>query len=153
MKRILVSLMLAACASGAQAWTLDRTIDGDTASLTNGSRTVRIRLECIDADERSQPYGRRATQALEAFLHDKTIDVQVDGDDRYGRLVAMLMVNGQNINLAMVASGMAFVYPRYCHRPEFYAAEAAARAGRVGVWADDDPERPWTWRKAQRGGK
>lgn len=153
MKRILVSLLLAACASGAQAWTLDRVVDGDTVSLVDGSRTVRVRLECIDADERKQPYGRRATQALEAFLNNKTIDVRVDGGDRYGRLVAMLLVNGQNINLAMVSSGMAFVYPRYCHLPEFYAAEAAARAGRVGVWADNDPERPWAWRKARRGGE
>ncbi|MFM0130045.1 thermonuclease family protein [Paraburkholderia sediminicola] len=153
MKRILVSLLLAVCASGAQAWTLDRVVDGDTVSLVDGSRTVRFRLACIDADEHDQPYGRRATQALDALLRGKTIDVQAEGSDRYGRSISYLYVNGEDINLTMVSIGMAFVFPRYCHLPQFYAAEAAARAGRVGVWADDDPERPWAWRKTQRGGK
>lgn len=150
MKRILVSLLLAACASGAQAWTLDRVVDGDTVSLVDGSRTVRIRLACIDAPEQRQGQGRRSTQALLADLQGKDIGIEVESRDRYGRTVAYLIVDGQNVNLRQVLDGWAWVYPKYCKRPEFYTAENAARAARAGLWSDDAPQAPWEYRRTER---
>lgn len=158
---LLCSLLLVACTSVSPvvqqtpvgAWHLVKTIDGDTADLTDGAKAVRIRMACIDADERRQPHGTAATRALEGYLAGKSIVMQVQEKDRYNRTVAYLIVDGENVNLLMISTGNAHVYPKYCKRPEFFAAEAAARAAHVGVWADENPERPWMWRKAQREGK
>lgn len=153
MKRVLLAVVLAALTGGAQAWTLDRVIDGDTVSLENGSQTVRVRLGCLDAPEKSQAQGRRSSQALSVLLAGRQIEMKPEDTDRYGRTVGYLSVDGHSVNLSMVRSGWAWAYPKYCHRPEFYEAEAAARLEHVGVWSDDSPIPPWEYRKAQREGK
>ena len=152
MKRILLAILLTACTT-ANAWQLDRVIDGDTVSLQNGSQTVRVRLACIDAPEKQQRQGRRATQMLDSMLDGRQIEMQTDGGDRYGRTVAYLSVDGHSVNLAMTRSGWAWTYTKYCKRPDYYAAEAAARFERVGVWADSDPIAPWEYRRMQREGR
>jgi endonuclease YncB( thermonuclease family) len=134
---------------GGHTWHLVKVIDGDTVDVSNGSRAMRIRTACIDAPELHQPQGQRSARALEADLQGKDIGIETDGRDRYGRTVAYLIVDGENVNLAMVEAGMAFVYPN-CKRKEFYAAETAARTAHAGVWADEDPQRPWDYRRAQR---
>jgi micrococcal nuclease len=159
--RLIFSLLLSACAAcapvgasnGVHAWHLQHVVDGDTADLTDGSATVRVRLACVDAPERRQPFGGRSTQALEADLQRKTIGVQVVDHDRYGRMVAYLTVGSVNVNLRQVADGMAWTYPKYCDRPEFYAAETAARAAHAGLWVQTDPVKPWEYRRLERAGK
>ncbi len=74
--------------------------------------------------------------------------------DRYGRTVAEMFRNGQNVNLAMVSSGQAFPYRKYlsvCDGSAYLAAEAAAQRQRVGVWAvPGGIQRPWGWRHGPR---
>jgi hypothetical protein len=74
--------------------------------------------------------------------------------DKYGRTVAEMFRNGQNVNLAMVSSGQAFTYQKYlaaCDGFAYLAAEAAAQRQRIGVWAvPGGIQRPWDWRKGPR---
>jgi endonuclease YncB( thermonuclease family) len=66
------------------------------------------------------------------------------------------MINGQDANLGQVRAGMAWWYRKYQNeqtaqqRAAYEAAEAAAAAGRVGLWRDAGPVSPWEWRKAKR---
>lgn len=64
--------------------------EGDTIKL-NGER---IRLTCIDAPEKGQPYGKDGTENLMNLLKGKDIDVVRESTDRYGRTLAWLIVDG-----------------------------------------------------------
>ncbi len=74
--------------------------------------------------------------------------------DKYGRTVAEMFRNGQNVNLAMVSSGAAFAYRKYlsaCNQSAYLGDEAAAQRQRVGVWAvPGGIQRPRDWRKGTR---
>jgi endonuclease YncB( thermonuclease family) len=49
-----------------------------------------------------------------------------------------------------VKRGMAWVYDKYVRDRSFYAIQDKARASKVGLWADDNPVKPWEYRRANR---
>ncbi|WP_295514958.1 thermonuclease family protein [uncultured Pseudomonas sp.] len=130
--------------------------DGDTLTLlTADKRQVKVRLAEIDTPERAQPYGTRAQQQLSALAFGKQAELQVQDTDRYGRTVARVIVNGQDVNREMVREGAAWVYRAYNRDKSLLAVEADAQAQKRGLWALPEAERvaPWDWRKAGRSGQ
>jgi endonuclease YncB( thermonuclease family) len=129
--------------------------DGDTLRVKQGTRSITVRLACIDAPEMAQaPYGAKARQYLQLRLRPgRTVRLDVKTTDRYGRTVAEV-VSDINVGLALVEDGQAFVYRKYvaqCDAREYLAAELRARRSRVGVW--DVPggiTRPWVFRRGGR---
>ena len=87
--------------------------DGDTMNVQkveNGKFTgevIKIRMFGIDAPEKSQDYGSESKQALEKMLNGKTLEIEEKNRDRYGRTVAVLYADGENINEEMVKNGNA----------------------------------------------
>ena len=75
---------------------------------------TRVRLHGIEAPERDQPYGARATAALEYMVEKSVYIVEVD-THRYGRMVGQLYHSkeGYDINASMVCAGFAWWYERY----------------------------------------
>ena len=130
--------------------------DGDTLRVRQGSRTLNVRLACIDAPESSQaPFGAQARQQLQALARvGSSVELRIQATDRYGRSVAELSRRGQNLNQALVGSGAAFVYWRYiagCDRQTYGRLENEARLKRLGVWGvNDGLTRPWDYRSNQR---
>lgn len=123
--------------------------DGDTITvLTDGNKSVKVRLDGIDAPESKQAFGARAKETLSDLVYGKTVAVRVRTTDRYGRAVGRIIVNGTDVNLAMVRLGMAWWYRAYAKRDkELEAAESEARAAGRGLWTDKDAVPPWDWRK------
>ena len=78
--------------------------DGDTLRVLEGSRTVNVRLACIDAPETSQaPFGAQARQQLQVLAPvGSTVELRIKATDRYGRSVAELSRGGRNLNQALV---------------------------------------------------
>jgi micrococcal nuclease len=125
-------------------------VDGDTLTVLDlGRRQHRIRLHQIDAPEHQQDYGSRSKQSLADLVFGREVAVEPVTTDRYGRLVGKVMLAGQDVNLAQISRGMAWVYRRYGHDPDYLAAEAAARRGRIGLWAKTNPVPPWEFRHEQ----
>ena len=128
--------------------------DGDTLTLLDAQkRQTKVRLAEIDTPESAQPYGSRAKQALSDLVFGRTVLVDVQDIDRYGRTVGRVSVNGTDVNAALVAAGAAWVYRQYSSDPELLRLEAEARAAQRGLWALPEAQRtpPWEWR--QRKGK
>jgi len=125
--------------------------DGDTISVLERGQKLKVRLACIDAPETAQnPDGLASRNQLRALLPlGSTVSLRVKAVDRYGRSVAEVLGRGI-VNLAMVQSGQAFVYPQYlgrCDRGAYLAAERQAQAQRLGVWAvPGGIMRPWDFR-------
>jgi hypothetical protein len=75
--------------------------------------------------------------------------VEVD-QDRYGRVVGRVYVEGLDVNADMVRQGHAWVYRKYATDPELYRLEREAKQQRRGLWASDGNIPPWQWRAGQR---
>jgi micrococcal nuclease len=87
---------------------VERIIDGDT--IVAGNQTVR--LLGINTPERGERYYSEAKEFLENEISNKTIQLIFGKDkkDRYGRTLAYVFFNGENINLKLVENGFASYY-------------------------------------------
>jgi len=131
--------------------------DGDTLRAAVGSKTLTVRLACIDAPETAQlPHGRASTGRLKQLLPvGQAITLRVADTDRYGRSVARVYRGKLSINLAMVQEGQAAVYRQYLSacpdlRERLLRAEASAQSRRIGFWAQANPVMPWDFRRGSR---
>ena len=78
-----------------------RTVDGDTIRYG----TDRIRIRGYNAPELSESGGREAALRLEQLMQEGTINIVPHGRDVYGRTLADVFVNGQNVAEVMTGEG------------------------------------------------
>ena len=162
--RFLASLrVVAACVllASAGAWAqspvlvgrVTEVTDGDTIHVALASGPIIVRLHSIDTPERSQPWGRQATAALERRLKKGTqVTLQPITQDKYDRLVAVVYLDDENVNAWMVQQGHAWAYRQYLDDAQYCAWEQQARASGLGVWSLPPTKRiaPWEFRQAER---
>jgi micrococcal nuclease len=121
-------------------------VDGDTLAVSslNGVGTKeKIRLLAIDTPERGQPWYTEASAALAELVGDRPITLEYERPDRierdkYGRVLAYLMVDGQNVNVEMVRRGWSAYVTKYGgsrFARDFTAAEEEAHAAHRGIWS------------------
>jgi micrococcal nuclease len=148
----LIGLILAVCALSVAAdeWSgrVVGVTDGDTIRVLLNGHAVVVRLQGIDAPEKRQAYGERAKQVTAALAFDKTVTVRATGRDRYGRLLAeVILPDGRALNQELVRAGYAWWFRKYSTDATLARLEAEAREAHLGLWADPDPVPPWTWRR------
>jgi endonuclease YncB( thermonuclease family) len=147
-------LLLAAPAHAASVLSIG---DGDTITVTEGSKRIKVRLACIDAPETSQsPYGMEARKKLQGLLPiGSQVTLRTKATDRYGRSVGEVIKGSTNINQSLVGSGNAFVYWQYingCDRQTYSRLENDARLKGAGVWrVPGGIQRPWDYRRGRQG--
>jgi len=128
-------------------------IDGDTIEI-HGQR---IRLHGIDAPEASQlcetetgekwRCGQKAALGLQDLLGARPASCEPRGTDRYGRLIAVCVSNGIEVNGWLVAQGLALAYRKYSR--DYVGQEEEARRDGRGIWAGRFVA-PWDWRRGAR---
>lgn len=128
-------------------------IDADTLEI----RGERIRLVGVDAPESGQKCrdryetlvrcGTIAANALDKWINRDAVTCDVEGKDRYGRLLAQCKVRGQNMQEWLVANGYAVAYRSYS--TAYVSAELKARKAKAGVWSGEFVM-PWDWRQGLR---
>jgi endonuclease YncB( thermonuclease family) len=133
------------------AYWIPRVFDGNTVEGidTHGVR-IRIRLLCSDAPERdSQPFGDRASAVLSDLVGGKIVRVAAQSTDQNSHTLAQLYFDEENTSasLSMIAMGLAWGRDSSSCDTDYQEAEAAARARRAGLWAEDDAVPPWEWRR------
>lgn len=122
--------------------------DGDSFTLLDeGTNCHRIRLYGIDAPERTQPFSRKAKEALDGLIAGKTIEIQRMDKDRYGRIVGIARVGGINVNEVLLRDGWAWHFTRFDQNPDWANLEREARQARRGLWAEEQPLPPWEFRR------
>lgn len=138
----------------AVAGSVQRVVDGDTVVvLTGDGERTTVRLAGIDAPELKMPFGVASRRALQGLLEDRTVQLRLQKKDKYGRWVGVLLVNGEDINLKMVALGWAWHYSKYAREQGsevalgYAKAEQSARLTQSGLWHDHMPTPPWFWRQ------
>ena len=136
--------------------TVTRVVDGDTVVVEAQGAVHRVRLAGIDAPEKNQPWGEAATRELRRMVVGRPVVVDWYKRDQWQRLIGVVRLNGEDMNLHMVDRGMAWHFKRYTaeqapgDRELYAAAETLARIERRGLWSDPDPIPPWEWRRGVR---
>ena len=156
LKRLVTSAAAAAlawCAAADVTGVVTRVSDGDTLWVADAARLRhKVRLLDIDAPESSQPSGAESTAYLKSLVGGRTVRVAGGGRDMYGRVLGVVWLDGEDVNLKMVREGMAWVY-RHSANAQYAAAQEGARAARRGLWRAAAPTEPYEWRKQQKGKK
>lgn len=150
MKKLITFALLFAVSASAHADFSGRVVkvsDGDTVTVLRNRTQVRVRLGSIDAPEKRQAFGTRSQQHLSDLVFGKTVRVQEDGKDRYGRTIGVLHINGTNVNRQMVSAGMAWAYTDYLDDRLMPLFEFKARVTGSGLWSDPRPIAPWQFRR------
>jgi endonuclease YncB( thermonuclease family) len=125
--------------------------DGDTVELLKDGKPLRVRLLGVDAPEKNQDYGTVARQYTSDLCFGKTVNLIVDGNDRYGRTVGtILLPDGRSLNNELVRNGYAWHYKAYSHDETLAQLEEEARQNRRGLWGKPNPIAPWEFRKSRR---
>lgn len=125
--------------------------DGDSISLMTDTAVLKVRLEGIDAPERGQEYSKKATQALAQKVKGKEVSIEVTGYDKYQRVLAQLLFEGENINFWLVRNGWAWQFTEHDDSEELKLAQESAQEEKKGLWAGQiEPMAPWEYRDRQR---
>lgn len=90
---------------------VERIIDGDTIVMNDNTH---IRLLGINSPEKNEFYDIEATNSLIEMIANKTVILEYGKDrtDLYGRTLAYVILDGENINVEQVRRGFAntFIY-------------------------------------------
>ncbi len=147
---LLFGLLLLALPSAASATpnelhgTVIAVIDGDTIRLrTSGGNRQRIKLHAIVAPR----HHHDSATILRDWILQQPVRVVWESRDRYRRIVGTLYLDQREINLELVAAGLAWFfhpgdYPD-AMRERYQQAEAEARSNQLGLWAEPAQLPPW----------
>ena len=130
---------------------LVRVVDGDSLIVVQeGEKPANVRIlgiKSFDAKVEKDiitPYGQAAIDTLEKLMADRPIRVMLDSTpkDRYGRYIATLYVDNQDLGLKLIKEGLALAYTVYPFPAMslYLQEQELARAGRKGLWANKDVE-------------
>lgn len=131
--------------------------DGDTLVLLDDNHNqYKIRISGIDTPEKGQPYGHVATENLATLAFNKLAVADCPKQDRYGRLVCVVKIEGTDIGLSQIQAGLAWHYKKYANeqtpddRENYSSAENEAKSLKKGIWKEANPVPPWEWRHPTR---
>lgn len=127
-------------------------VDGDTLHLQpmGGRQTVKVRLLGVDAPEICQAFGHEAKDALARRLSNVMVTVESNRQDDYGRVLARLYLNGEDMGGWMVKQGLAWSYGKGRSKGPYRLDEQEARSARRGVFSQADPIKPSQFRRKRK---
>jgi micrococcal nuclease len=142
---VFLSLTLLGCATSPRAQVL-RVTDGDTLHVLLSDGTERnVRIIGIDTPETVHPrkpvqcFGPEASKRMKELAQGKTVELikrEGEDEDRYGRLLRYIMLDGRDLGALMIEEGFARAYRPFMHPKirEYRELEQDARSRRAGLW-------------------
>lgn len=140
--------------------------EGDRITVNSFGTEIPVRLYGIAAPQMAkidkftgwykpgQPYAEDAFRALSIKVLHQVVKIEVKQTLLFKTeptqlAVAVVHLDGRNINLEMIQEGWAWSYRRLLNRmdhPQYYAMERMARARHNGLWAQPNPQAPWDFK-------
>lgn len=128
---------------------VEKVLDGDTVILHGTSQ--RIRLANVDAPEMSHGYGKpgqpfavQAMKWMQRAVEGKDVSMRCPDEDRYGRRVCVLLLNGEDVNKELVRRGLAWANtanPRYLRDKSGAFWTPSGRRSASGAGCGQNPAR------------
>ncbi len=97
----------------ARTFKVVRVIDGDTFVIEYDGEPTSVRIHGIDAPERGEPGADAAAAVLRELVAGQTVLLEFPADskrDNFGRLLARVTVDGQDVGAALLERGVAEPY-------------------------------------------
>jgi micrococcal nuclease len=131
--------------------------DGDSLTVKDGPREIKVVLCGLDAPELEQALGTQARDRLRGLVAQGKgrITLVSTGIDKHGRTIADAFIPTSNeqeihINSQMLSDGMAYAYPEFVdgcpNAAVMKQAERTAKMGMIGVWTNPTAVKPWDYR-------
>jgi micrococcal nuclease len=115
-----------------------RVVDGDTIMLADGRY---VRYIGINTPERGQPLWEEAKDYNAQKVGGKLASLEFGKvtEDRYGRTLAYVFVEGAMVNAALLQAGLAhlFVIEPITYYQNFLRLQEKARTQGLGIWGKD----------------
>ena len=132
-----------------------RVVDGDTlwvrdSSAVSGGKTLKVRIADIDAPEVCQAGGPEAREALRRHVLGQPVTLTSPSSrshDDYGRLLARVDKQGEDVGRWMVRRGHAWSYSYRRNAGPHAAEQARAQAAGAGLFAHAEAENPRSFRQ------
>jgi len=142
-----------------------RVVDGDTIVVKYGGKFEKVRLLCVNTPEsvhadtkQNIPMGKVASNYTLKKLTGKYVKLEFEISrlrGNYGRLLAYVFIDGQNLNLDLVREGLSPYYTKYGrsqkYNAEFRAAEKQARKEKLNIWGDPELTKKYLRLKSKWG--
>jgi micrococcal nuclease len=124
-------------------------IDGNTLEIfTPDNETYKILLYGIDCPELGQEYGERAKMFLEKLVLNKSVNAEIQGKDRWGNRLAVVLIEGKDPREELLEEGLAWTAERNPIETFESIKEKAKQKGK-GLWKDQEATPPWIYRRQQ----
>ncbi len=130
---------------------LVKTIDGDTIRIMYEGKERKLRYLLIDTPELNhkqqgtQPFAEEATKRNDELLKSGKLEIEFDigeREDKYGRMLAYVYIDGESVQQQLVEEGLArvaYIYPPNTkHLDPFKNAEKKAQQEGIGIWSIED---------------
>ena len=145
--------------------------EGDQITVNSFGTEINVRLYGIAAPQTAkvdkftgwskagQPYAEEAFRALSIKVLHQQVKVEirrtlvVKNSNAKQVALAVVYLDGRNINLEMVADGWAWADKKLASKgdlPVYQAAQKRARAQRIGLWIQGIPQAPWEFQPQLR---
>lgn len=124
--------------------------DGNTIQVfTSDKRNLRVVLYGIDSPELGQRFGPEAKKYLEEMVLNRQVSLDIQGKDSFGNLLAIVATADRNdIRVEMLKQGLAWTAEKDAIMDLEPYRTWAQRKGR-GLWQENNPVPPWTYRRQQ----
>ena len=151
MKFIYTIIVLLLATTAANAYEIieivTEVIDGDTFKTTERGKPVTVRIADIDCPELQQPGGQEAKQFTTKTLLGTLISIKPIGKKQNGILAAKVTTNrGKSMAVLLIQKGLAWTVPKTKNNL-VTSQHKIAKSSKVGIWARNNPEPPWNYRK------
>lgn len=135
--------------SGVLTGVVTRVVDGDTVWVTRsaGGKPLKVRIGGIDAPEICQAGGVASREALKGRLFRQSVTLSFRFHDDYGRALATVHLEGEDMGRWMVAQGQAWSYHYRQDAGPYAAEQALAQAAGRGLFGQGDAENPRSFRQ------
>ncbi|KAI8382321.1 hypothetical protein BD560DRAFT_346615 [Blakeslea trispora] len=92
------------------------------------------------SQDKSEPFGQEALDFVSQKCLQHDVEIEVENVDKVGGFVGSLFVNGENLAVALLSKGLAFIHEYSADESNYvnqlYGAEREAKSEKKGVWAD-----------------
>lgn len=120
--------------------------DGDTFYSSGKA----YRIAEIDAPEHNQQFGNESKIFLSNLIEFKTVEIEEQSKDKYGRIIALVYIDNENISEVMIANGMAWWYEKYSNNNHVKRLEQQAKDKKLGLWKENNPINPYKFRNNKK---
>lgn len=123
-------------------------VDGDTIKVLVNKKEYTVRMLAVDTPESVHPtkgveyYGKEASEyTCNKVKNAKKLELEYDDnsdkEDKYGRLLAWVFVDGKLLQEELIKNGyakVAYLYDDYKYTEKLESVQEKASAKNIGVW-------------------